>query len=75
MKKQGFRCFDNIDRPAFAVLTSAESDLSAFAPVFWGEYAEKSPNDALEKEAAKIRSGKDLYQVKGDEILLQMTAG
>ena len=32
MKKQGFRCFDNIDRPAFAVLTSVESDLSAFVP-------------------------------------------
>ena len=53
MKKQGFRCFDNIDRPAFAVLTSLESDLSAFAPVFQGEYAEKNPNDAPGEGTAK----------------------
>ena len=32
MEKQGFRCFTNINCPAFAVLTSVETDLSAFAP-------------------------------------------
>ena len=53
MQKQDFRCFDNIDRPAFAVLTSVESDLSAFAPVFQGEYAEKNPNGAPGEGTAK----------------------
>ena len=32
MEKKGFRCFNNINCPAFAVLTSVETDLSAFAP-------------------------------------------
>ena len=46
MQRQVFRCSDNIARPAFALLTLPEADLSAFTPFGRDENAEIRTDNA-----------------------------